>query len=288
VKNNSLQHILELNLATLFIASSAIFGKLITINPIATIFYRCVLASLFLYLIAKLSKTNLKFDALRHWRFLISGAVLLSAHWITYYMSIRAAGVAVAMLSLFTYPIITTLLEPFYFKSRFSKFNLLCSVAIIIGVALIIPDFDLDNPITLGVGFGIISAFLFSFRNLISKKYVEIYPSTNIIFYQLSVASILLFPFVLVQGVIPQEKDIYLLLGVSLIATAFGHTLFMRGLKNFSTSTASIISSIQPVYGIALAVLITGERNKTIVFLGGAIILSVVILQSIRQTLKPV
>lgn len=276
----------ELNLATFMIASSAVFGKLISISAVATIFYRCLLAAAFIYLIARFFRVGLQFDVKRHWRFFISGAFFLVAHWVTYYMAIRTAGVAVAMLSMFTYPIVTTLLEPLYFKSSFSKFNLLSSLGIVIGIAFLVPDFDLNNPITLGVGLGIISALFYSIRNLLSKKYIEVYSGTSIMFYQMLMGSILLSPLMLIQKEVPLGRDLALLLGLSLMATAIGHTMFVRSLKYFSTSTASIISSVQPVYGIILAALVTDEKNKPIVFIGGAIILVVVILQSLRQTLK--
>lgn len=215
-----------------------------------------------------------------------SGAFFLALHWVTYYWSIRVAGVAVGMLAMFTFPLITTLLEPLYFKSKLERFNVFTSLISLVGVAFIVPEFSVDNPVTLGVLIGLLSALAYSIRNILNKKYVSIYTGTSVMFYQLLGCVVWLFPFLFFEEIIPQGNDWSLLIILSLIATALGHTLFVISLKNFSTSTASIISSVQPVYGIALAAVLMSETNPPRVFIGGGIILGIVLLQSVRQSIK--
>ena len=53
-----------------------------------------------------------------------------------------------------------------------------------------------------------------------------------------------------------------------MVTTAIGHTLMVTSLKHFSVTTASIISSLQPVYGIIMAFLFLSEiLNKYILLL---------------------
>lgn len=51
------------------------------------------------------------------------------------------------------------------------------------------------------------------------------------------------------------------------------HTLFINSLKNIKTQTAGIISSLEPVYGIILAVILLGELPTIKEVIGGVIIL---------------
>jgi drug/metabolite transporter (DMT)-like permease len=50
-----------------------------------------------------------------------------------------------------------------------------------------------------------------------------------------------------------------LLLVLGVLCTALAHTLFIESLAVLRTQTASVISALEPVYGIALAALLLGE-----------------------------
>jgi len=48
------------------------------------------------------------------------------------------------------------------------------------------------------------------------------------------------------------------LLVLGLVCTAFAHTLFIAALRTVTAHTASVIAALEPVYGIALALLLSG------------------------------
>ncbi len=104
--------------------------------------------------------------------------------------------------------------------------------------------------------------------------------------YQLAVIAIVLFPlvFILDTSAITTQYPYVVLL--ALLTTAIGHTLFVQSLKYFSVSTASIIASVQPIYGIILAFIFLGEKPTTNVYLGGALIVATVVIESLRSTKK--
>ena len=70
------------------------------------------------------------------------------------------------------------------------------------------------------------------------------------------------------------------MLGV--ICTALAHTLFIRSLRVLSAHTASVVATMEPVYGIALAVLLLGERPNTATLTGGAIIVGAALWATLR------
>ena len=77
----------------------------------------------------------------------------------------------------------------------------------------------------------------------------------------------------------------YVLL-LALLTTAIGHTLFINSLKYFKASTASIIGSSQPIFGIIIAYFFLNEIPTIHTFVGGALILSTVVIESIRSKNK--
>lgn len=73
---------------------------------------------------------------------------------------------------------------------------------------------------------------------------------------------------------------------LALLTTAIGHTIFINSLKYFKASTASIIGSTQPVFGITIAYFYLNEIPTVNTFLGGSLILATVIIESIRSNKK--
>ena len=68
------------------------------------------------------------------------------------------------------------------------------------------------------------------------------------------------------------------LLGLGVIATALAIQTFYAGVKRVGGARASIISTVEPVYTILLAMLLFGERLEPLQVLGGVIVLVAVIL----------
>ena len=103
-----------------------------------------------------------------------------------------------------------------------------------------------------------------------------------LMFYQIFFISIFMLP-VLFFFKYPELKNQFSYLFIlAFVTTALGHTLLLQSLKNFTVSTASIIGSIQPVFGIILAFIFLDEVPTWNTFWGGLIILSTVIIESIR------
>ena len=82
------------------------------------------------------------------------------------------------------------------------------------------------------------------------------------------------------------QPDFPYLLMLGFITTALGHTLFLSSFSHFSISTASIISSIQPLFGIIMSVILLNEIQNFKNVVGGIIILSTVVIESIKSKEK--
>lgn len=72
------------------------------------------------------------------------------------------------------------------------------------------------------------------------------------------------------------------LAGLVLISTIVAITTFFLGLELVGPSTASIVSAIEPAATVALAAIIFGESLGAIQLLGGALVLSSVVLLQLR------
>ena len=110
MKNQYLKHLLELNLAILVISTSGALGKYISLSPPIIIWGRCFLATLFLGIFIRYKKINLKITNKKDLQTIVISSLFLWAHLVTYFYALHLSNVAIGMLSLFTFPVITALL----------------------------------------------------------------------------------------------------------------------------------------------------------------------------------
>ena len=155
------------------------------------------------------------------------------------------------------------------------------------GVYVLLPEFDIENDQVLGVLVGVFSALLYALRTLLLKQHVKKYSGTVIIFHQMIIVSVLLVPFLFLMNVTAIPSQIPYLLVLAVITTAVGHTLFVKSLNFFEVSTASIISSLQPIFGIILAYVFLNEIPSVNVYAGGFIILFTVVIESLQMIYHP-
>jgi len=278
-----LNHLIWLIIATVFISTSGPLGKVTDMPTPVIIWWRSGLATLLLVAFCLYKGISIKIKTKKdRWAFLLAG-IFMGAHWLTYFYALKASNVAIGMLSLFTFPILVSLLEPFFIRTKLDIFHVFLGILVLTGIYIMSPDFNLDNGEFKGILFGLLSALCYAIRILILKGYVQQYHGTMLMFYQMLIIFVMLIPvaFVMDMSNITTEYPYIILL--ALVTTAIGHTLFINSLKYFKASTASIIGSSQPVFGIIIAFFFLNETPTIHTFVGGGLILATVFIESVRS-----
>lgn len=274
-------NLLEINLAMFLISTSGALGRYIDMPVPVIIGFRALFAALFLFLYCKWKKISIKVDSKDRGGIILSG-ILMGAHWVTYFYALKLSNVAIGMLSIFTYPVITAFLEPIVLKTKFQKMHIVLALLVLLGIYFLVPDFDIENTYFKAVLFGVFSALCYSLRNLITKTKVQRYHGSMLMWYQLVVVGICLTPvlfFMDSSGIQSQWLPVVVL---ALLTTAIGHTLYVLSFKKFSITTASILGSVQPVYGILIGMLFLKEYPSLTTIVGGVLILTAVVIESVR------
>lgn len=272
----------SLNIGVLLISTSGVLGKYISLNPPVTIWYRSLIALFCLGIYCFFKRYSFKIKLKKHGKALFFSGFFMALHWVTYFFALKWSNVAISMLSVFTYPVITIFLEPIFFNSKLKKEHIFFGILIIVGLYFLVPRFDIDNIATQGLLMGLVSAIAYSFRNIILKKHTNMANGSVQMFFQLAVVLILLLPTLWVYPQDNFESQIPYLILLGIITTAIGHTLFLSSFTHFSISSASIMSCIQPVFGVLLAVIFLNEIPETKSLIGGGLILTTVLLENIR------
>ena len=281
-KKQYLKNLVQLNFAVLIISTSGTLGRYIDLSVPVIIFLRAFIGGSFLYIFCKWKKLSFKINVNDYKTIFFSG-VLMGMHWITYFISLKLSSVAIGMLSVFTYPIITSFLEPIMLNSKFKKSNLLLGLMVLIGIYFLAPEISMKNDQFIAVGFGIFSALCYSIRNIYMKAKSSEYEGSILMVYQLIIVSVLLSPVFYFYDVNGLGASLPAILILALLTTAIGHTLFVYSFRNFSISAASIISGVQPIYGIIIGMIVLGEYPGVTTIIGGAVILGTVLIESVRS-----
>ena len=281
-RNSSLINLLQLNFAVLLISTSGALGRFIELPVPLIIALRACLGAIPLILFCKFKKFSFNIQKKDRSTIIIS-SILMGTHWIAYFISLKLSNVAIGMLSVFTYPVITAFLEPILLKNKFKKSNLILGLMVLVGIYFLVPEFSLENDYFKAIGFGVFSALCYSIRNIFMKKKASEYEGSILMVYQLIIISILLAPVFFIYDMTGLGASIPAPLILAFLTTATGHTLFIYSFRNFTISTASIISSIQPVYGIIIGMIILGEYPLLNTIFGGILILGTVMIESIRS-----
>ena len=112
-------------------------------------------------------KYNFKINYKSHGIAILLSGFFMALHWITYFFSLQWSSVAIGMMALFTYPLITVFLEPLFMNVKLQKRHFILGLMVIFGIYFLVPEFNIENSKTQGLLIGLLSALAYSLRNLI-------------------------------------------------------------------------------------------------------------------------
>jgi len=276
--------LLEIHLATILFGLAGLFGKWLTLSPLLIVLGRVLFASLALGAWLWWKRQNLRDILKTQAGLLVLLGGILAVHWGAFFQAIQVSSVAVGLLSYSCFPVFTVLLEPLFFRDKIDRKSLLASGICLSGVFLIVPRFDLADSVYRGVLWGLLAGLTFAVLTLFNRRLVQKYSSLAIVFFQDLFAAFLLLPALMMMapaGLAARDLGLLVVLGV--FCTAISHTLFIRGMRQVPARSASIISSLEPVYGIVLAFVFLGESPSSRTLSGGVVIMAAVIFVTLRE-----
>ncbi len=277
------RELVYIHLAVLLFGLSGLFANWIVLSALMIVLGRVFFASLFLAAILSVQKKSIKIKTKKDTiAFLFVGA-LLALHWVSFFHAIQLSTVAIGLMTFATFPVFASLLEPMFFREKLQPQSFLLAFLTMIGVYLIIPEINLDSSMTVGALWGLVSGASFAVLSILNRKYVASYDSLKVGFYQNLFAFVWLAPILLFQQPTFEIVNVLLLILLGVLFTAVAHVMFIGGLKQVNVQKASIITTLEPVYGIAAAMILFNEIPNGVEWVGIFIIFAIVVFTSIRS-----
>lgn len=286
------KHYLHLHFIILIWGFTAVLGLLISIPVVETVFYRTWLASLALGVLLVARKRNFRLERKQILQILGTGSII-AVHWILFFGAARVSNASVCLAGMATCSLWTSLLDPLMSKRKIQIYEVVLGLMVIVGLYVI---FRFEFEYALGLTMAIISAILASIFTIINSKLTNHHNPYMITFYEMvgaCVSIVLFFPFYAAfmteDGLLylfPNASDWLYLLILSLMCTVYAYSASVELMKHITAFAMNLTNNMEPVYGIMLAVIIFGEKEKMTLefYLGtGIILLSVLVYPVINR-----
>lgn len=272
--------LLGLHVGALAFGLSGIFAELAATTPMAIVSGRALFAVLALGLFLAVLGRPLRI-ACRHLPWLVLGGLLLAAHWLTFFESVRVAGIAIATLGFASFPAFTVMLEVLL-GERPRPLEYLMVVAVTAGLLLVAPALDPGDDATQGLIWGILCGLLFALLSLLGRALSRRIDPIRAALGQNLVALACSLPFAsaTLQTLAAPQWLWLALLGV--FCTAIAHSLLVSSLRVVKARSAALIFALEPVYGIGFAWLLFNQAPTLGMLAGGSLIIVAVCLSALR------
>jgi len=274
--------LLEIHAAVFLFGFPGLFGKWLALSPPLIVFGRVMFASLALAAVLGFGRRSFRVAPGRDLVLLVVCGFILAVHWTMFFKAVQVSSVAVGLLAYSSFPVFTAFLEPLLTKERWDRTSLACALVCVLGIYLIIPGFNLADAVVRGVLWGLGAGLTFSLLSVLNRVLASRQSSLAVAFYQDLFAAFFLIPAVVRSDLALSGRDWVLLAVLGVFCTAAAHTLFIDGMRLIQARVASVLSSLEPVYGILLALVFLKESPSLRTVSGGAVVLAAALAVTAR------
>jgi drug/metabolite transporter (DMT)-like permease len=290
MQNDKLKSYLSLHLIVFIWGFTAILGALITINAEALVWYRMLLAGIFLGSFIIFKKESFRVPVKAFFKLIFVG-LLIALHWIFFFRAIHVSNVSIT-LSIFSLgAFFASLLEPIFFGRKVLWYEVFFGLIIIAGLALIM---QVEIQYLNGMYYALASIILGVLFTLMNGKLIADHEPSVITFYEFGAGVFFITIYFLFQGKFTADffvlsvNNWLLLLLLASVCTAYAFTASVKVMRKLTPYTVMLTTNLEPVYGIVLAYFILGGKEKmsTEFYIGAIIIVITVILNDVFKHYK--
>jgi drug/metabolite transporter (DMT)-like permease len=232
------------------------------VDPLVSVFYRFVSASLIIFVYLIIKRKSLKFSFNRHIWFLFFGTCLYSVNYVFFYTSNTYLVSAFPAIVFSTVVIMNILGETFYFKKKPSLKTLIGATIGMIGIIIIFNDeifnFSLEKDTHIGLFLALIGTFCASTGNMVHQRNLNNnFPPLQTIAYAMLYGSLVTFLITQVHGaeLLFEYSFSYItsLFYLSIFGSIFAFISYLKLLDKVGPGRAGYVGVIMPVLALIIS-----------------------------------
>jgi DME family drug/metabolite transporter len=252
-------------------------------DPLTVVTFRAVVAFVTLFLVlAVINRKLLRIERSDIPFLAVYGLIGVTFNYSCYFYAIRWTTVTTAIILLYTYPAIVTVLAALFLNEKIDRVKIIALLLTFSGCFLVAQGYDLQAfklnlyGALLGLGAGLSTALY----SILGKKALVKYESWTAVLYAFGFGALFLLilrsPLALLQVDYPLPAW-GAMLALAWLSTLLGYALFTTSMKYIEASQASITSTLDGLLSVLWAYLFLGENPETFQLLGAALVLMGVI-----------
>jgi len=271
-----------MHLIVVLLGLTGVLGKLIDTGSTVLVWYRMLIAFLFLGVYIYIKSNSLRVSKKHFIQIIVIGCIV-AAHWLLFFESIKVSNVSVAVVCMGTSSLFSSILEPLIIKRKIYLREIILAILVLIAIGIAM---NADFSYVKGYVYGITAAFLATLFTILNALYVDKIESEKITSIEmlggfLFVCVYMLFSnsFSLADLVISWNDIIYLII-LGGICTSFAFVVSVEVMKFLSPYNVIMAVNLEPVYSILLALVLFGESESMnfSFYLGAVLIIGTVCL----------
>lgn len=249
-------------------------------NGITMTFFRAFLALPVLYLLIRKKGISLRLSKRQMFDVAVTGTLGTGLTTVFLYMSYNYISVGLSTTLHFIYPLVVTLCCRLLFKERMGKLKWF---ALFLGAAGILFLLEPGSGISVaGIALSLLSGICYSFYILyLSKSELKDIPYFKLSFYLciMMAATSMVFGTALGQLTADMTPGAWLCsFLVSMFTSVLALSLFQMGVKLSGPSSAAMLSTLEPITGVILGILVLKEGCSFFKIAGGICVVGSVLL----------
>lgn len=280
-----LEGLIAINLAVVVFGTAGLYGA-IDASPVWIVAVRAVWAATTLGVVAVIRGQMRIPTRSERIALAISGAIL-AVHWLTFFASVKLAGIALATVTVVSFPLFSVLIEAARHRTWPKVAHIVAGCTIVVAVALL-TGADGGGPHRFaGVAIGVVSAITFSLFGFSSASLGATVSPLLISTWQNGVVALLVGPCLLLPIAAPapsHARQWVLLAALGVITTATTHQLYFYALQRLSAVACGGFMALEPIYTIIFASLLLGQTITPMIVLCAVMILGASFVLSARET----
>lgn len=287
MRNDNIKSYLNLHLIVFIWGFTAVLGALITIHADALVWYRMLIAAVFLFLFILFKKESFRIPIKEFFKLIFVG-LLIAVHWIFFFEAIHVSNVSITLAVFSLGAFLASILEPIFYGRKVLWYEVFFGLIIIAALAMIL---QVEMHYFIGMMYALASIIIGVLFTLMNGKLIEKHEPSVITFYEFLAGVFFITIYFLftnkfnVDFFILTTNDWVYLLILSSVCTAYAFTASVKVMRILSPYTVMLTTSLEPVYGIVLAFFIIGGKEKMSIefYIGAVLIVITVILNGILK-----
>ena len=198
--------------------------------------------------------------------------LFLAVHWVTFFMSVKTAGVALATLGFSSFAAFIACIEWFISGCKISRADGFRTLGVTSGLIVMTPSLSMADQSTFGFLLGLASGLSFAAMAVINSRRLSGLNPVAVARNQNLIVMLLMAPMAWPQLSLMSAQSWVWLAVLGVLCTGLAHSLFVYSLKRLRVSMAGLVIALEPVWAIAAAWLLFAQAPQVRTLLGGALI----------------